>query len=199
MTRSQTLSLEDKRLTALSAYPVLDATPQKEFDAITRLASFVCKTPIALITFIDADRQWVKSSVGIDLKQIPRADAFCNHAIISNNVLEIEDVLEHEDLRDNPFVLNDPQIRFYAGAPLIDPNGFRLGALCVMDMVSRKLTAEQLHALQVLAGNVVAHMVLLKQNYELKDTRTREKDISNLLNALMQCLLCDGYELLVLR
>jgi len=189
--------LEDKRLTALSAYAILDTTPQKELDAITRLASFVCKTPIALITFIDADRQWVKSSVGIDLKQVPRADAFCNHAITSNNILEIEDVLEHDAFRHNPFVVNDPQIRFYAGAPLIDPNGFKLGALCVLDMVRRKLTTEQLNSLRTLANDVVTHLVLLKQSRELKDTQARDKDLSNLFNTSpgIQCVMDKDYRI----
>jgi len=189
--------LEDKRLTALSAYSILDTSPQKELDAVTRLVSFVCKTPIALITFIDTDRQWVKSSVGIDLKQVPRADAFCNHAIASNNVLEIEDVLEHDAFRHNPFVVNDPQIRFYAGAPLIDPNGFKLGALCVMDMVRRKLTNEQLHALRTLANDVVSHLVQLKQKKELKENQVKDKDFLNLFNTSpgIHCVMDKDYRI----
>ena len=191
MNKHQTATLEDKRLTALSAYPILDTSPHQELDAITRLASFVCKVPIALITFIDADRQWVKSGVGIDLKQIPRIDAFCNQVIIGTKVLEVEDLLEHDTFKDNPFVANEPHVRFYAGAPLIDPNGFRLGALCVMDMVCRKLDDEQLSSLQTLANNVVSHLVRLKQKKELKDSTTRNSDYLNLFNssAAVHCVM----------
>ena len=126
MNRQQALFIEDKRLTALNSYNVLDTLPEKDFDAITRLASYICKAPIALISFIDAERQWVKSAVGTNALQIPRADSFCTFTILDNKILEISDVLESEIFRQNPFVINDPQIRFYAGAPLIDPDGHRL-------------------------------------------------------------------------
>jgi PAS domain S-box-containing protein len=183
VSKHQSALLEDRRLTALSTYNVLGTTAQQEFDGIARLASVVCKTPIALITFIEADRQLVKSCVGVDLKQVPRADSFCVEVIKGEHVLEIEDLLEYEALKDNPFVVSDPQIRFYAGAPLIDPNGYKLGALCVMDTVRRKLTTEQLNSLRTLAANVVAHLVVAKQNKELKISGSRDKDLVNLFNS----------------
>jgi PAS domain S-box-containing protein len=181
--KNQPLFAEDKRLNALGSYQVLDTLPEKEFDSITRLASYICKTPIALISFIDADRQWVKSRVGMEAKQMSREDSFCNHTILYDKILEISDVLENEIFRQNPFVINDPQIRFYAGAPLIDPNGYRLGALCVMDTVQRKLTDEQLGALRILADNVMSHLLLRKQKKLLSDNQLKDKDYCNLFNS----------------
>jgi len=195
--RQQALFIEDKRLIALNSYNVLDTLPEKDFDAITRLASYICKAPIALISFIDAERQWVKSAVGTNALQIPRADSFCTFTILDNKILEISDVLESEIFRQNPFVINDPQIRFYAGAPLIDPDGHRLGALCVMDMVHRKLTDEQLGALQTLAGSVVSNLVLRKQEKALKDNPLRDQEFSNLFNSSSEihCLMDNEYRI----
>jgi PAS domain S-box-containing protein len=195
--KTQTALTEDKRLTALGAYQHLETSPQKELDAITRLASFVCGTPIALVTFIDADKQWIKSSVGVDLKQTARADAFCTHTITSAQVVEIEDLLLHETLRNNSFVVNEPHIRFYAGAPLIDPNGYRLGALCVMDVVQRKLEEEQLQALRTLADNVMSHFVSNRQRKELKEARQRDKDYHNLFNSssAIHCVMDKDYRI----
>ncbi|MDB5145841.1 MAG: domain S-box protein [Mucilaginibacter sp.] len=183
MNKHQPLFAEDRRLNALGTYQILDTLPEKEFDAITRLASYICKAPIALLSFIDADRQWMKSRVGIDAKQIPREDAFCYHTIQDDKILEITDVLENETFRQNPFVINDPQIRFYAGVPLIDTDGFRLGALCVMDMVQRKLTDEQLGALQTLADEVMLHMALRKHKKLLADNLLKDKEYFNLFNS----------------
>jgi PAS domain S-box-containing protein len=181
--KHQPLFAEDKRLNALGTYQILDTLPEKEFDAITRLASYICKAPIALLSFIDADRQWMKSRVGIDAKQIPREDAFCYHTIQDDKILEITDALENETFRQNPFVINDPQIRFYAGVPLIDTDGFRLGALCVMDMVQRKLTDEQLRALQTLADEVMLHMALRKHKKLLAGNLLKDREYFNLFNS----------------
>jgi PAS domain S-box-containing protein len=186
MDKHQSLFAEDKRLNALGRYHILDTLPEKEFDAITRLASYVCKTPIALISFIDAERQWVKSRVGTDAKEMPRADAFCDHAILDDNILEINDVLEDKIFSQNPFIINDPQIRFYAGVPLTDPDGYRLGALCVMDMVQRKLSDEQLSALRTLADEVMSHLVLRKQKKLLKENLESENEYSNLFNSSIE-------------
>jgi PAS domain S-box-containing protein len=195
--KHQPLFIEDKRLIALNKYNILDTLPEKEFDAIARLASNICKAPIALISFIDADRQWVKSRIGIDIKQIARADSFCNHSILDDKILEIHDVLENETFRQNPFVINDPQIRFYAGAPLIDPNGYRLGSLCVMDMVHRNLTEEQLSALRTLADEVISHLVLRQQKKELEDSSLRDKEFLNLFNSSpeIHCIMNREYQI----
>jgi PAS domain S-box-containing protein len=180
--KQEPLFAEDKRLSALGTYQILDTLPEKEFDAITRLAAYICKAPVALISFIDAERQWIKSAVGIEATPVSRELAFCSRTILDQDILEIEDVLENDNFRQNPFVINDPQIRFYAGAPLIDPKGHSLGTLCVMDMVPRKLTGEQLGALQTLAGNVISQLLQRKQKCQLENSLFNEKEYFNLLN-----------------
>ncbi|HEY4197901.1 MAG TPA: PAS domain S-box protein, partial [Mucilaginibacter sp.] len=201
MNRHQSLFAEDKRLNALGSYQILDTLPEKEFDAITRLASFVCKAPIALLSFIDADRQWIKSRVGIDARHMPREDSFCYHTILGDKILEIADVLESEVFRQNAFVVNDPQIRFYAGVPLIDPDGYRLGALCVMDMVQRKLTDEQLNALQTLADEVMLHMALRKSRRLLTDALLKDKEYLNLFNSssVIHCIMDKDFRIEVIN
>jgi PAS domain S-box-containing protein len=201
VSRNQSLFAEDKRLNALAEYQILDTLPEKNFDAIARLASQICKTPIALISFVDAERQWVKSSIGIDIKQMPRADAFCNQAILDDQILEVEDVLEDESFSRNPFIINDPQIRFYAGAPLIDPDGYQLGALCVMDMVRRKLTDEQLGALRTLADEVMSNLLLRKQKRLLSENHLKDQDYLNLFNSSSEihCIMDQEFRIRVIN
>lgn len=191
MNKHQPIFVKDKRLKALRSYNVLDTLPEDAFDAIARLAAHICNTPIALISFIDADRQWVKSRVGVDVNQMHRADAFCNHTILGNKVFEVPDTLESKIFRQNNFVVNDPNIRFYAGAPLIDPNGYRLGALCVMDTVPRKLSKEQLAALRTLAGDVMSRLELRKHKKELEDNVQRQNEFLSLFDNSpeIQCIM----------
>ena len=174
---------ENERLTALNSYNVLDTLPEKEYDAITRLASYICQAPIALITLIDAERQWVKSKVGIDYTQAPRENAFCNYTIQSDKTLEVTDTLEHDIFKHNPDVTGGLKVRFYAGAPLIDPDGHRLGSLCVVDLVPRKLTPEQHDALRTLADEVMSHLQLQKQKQELEASLAFHKDFYRLFNS----------------
>jgi PAS domain S-box-containing protein len=178
-----TSDIESKRLAALSSYDVLDTLPEKEYDAITRLASYICQAPIALITLLDNDKQWFKSKVGLDINETPRADAFFNYTIKSDQIFEVTDALEHQDLKDNPFVDTTDGIRFYAGAPLIDPDGYRLGSLCVIDLIPRKLTPEQRDALQTLANEVMSHLSLRKQKKELEKSVAVHKEFYNLFNS----------------
>src|ERR1700712_1969036 len=160
---------EARRLNALNSYNVLDTLPEKEYDAITRLASYICQAPIALVSLIDAERQWFKSKVGLDINETSRADAFCNHTILHDEILEINNAIEDDLFKDNEFVKGEAHIRFYAGAPLIDPDGNRLGSLCVIDTVPHKLTEEQREALQTLAGEVMSRLVLRRQTTELEE------------------------------
>jgi PAS domain S-box-containing protein len=184
-TKQKTLiNSEHKRLTALNSYDVLDTLPEKEYDAITRLASYICQAPVALITLVDADRQWFKSQAGVDGDQIqiPRNDGFCQYTILNDGILEINDVFQDERFKDNVLV-KEYNLRFYAGAPLIDPNGQRLGSLCVLDMVPRKLTVEQRDALRTLADQVMSHLVLRKQKKELEVSLAIHQDFYNLFNS----------------
>jgi len=154
---------ETERINALNSYHILDTLPEKDYDAITRLASYICGTPIALISLIDVDRQWFKSKVGLDISETPRTDAFCRYTILGDGILEIPDTLLDELFVDNVFVTGEPNIRFYAGVPLIDNDGYKLGSLCVIDNVARKLTFEQRDAMQTLANEVISHLTLRKQ------------------------------------
>ena len=184
MTKIETSSGdENELLTALNSYNVLDTLPEKEYDAITRLASYICQVPIALISLIDEDRQWFKSKVGLDAAETPRADAFCHYTILDDKILEVNDALESDLFKDNVLVTGAPNIRFYAGAPLIDPNGHHLGSLCVIDRIPRKLTEEQKDALRTLADEVMSHLILKKQKEELEGSLEVHKDFYRLFNS----------------
>ena len=174
---------EDSRLAALNSYDVLDTLPEKEYDAITRLASYICQVPIALISLIDTDRQWFKSKVGLERGETPRADAFCHHTILTDEILEVTDALENDTFKNNVLVTGSPDIRFYAGAPLIDPAGHRLGSLCVIDRIPRKLTSEQRDALRTLADEVMGRMVLSRQKKELEESLAVHRDFYALFNS----------------
>ncbi|RFZ95693.1 PAS domain S-box protein [Mucilaginibacter conchicola] len=175
--------IEERRIAALNSYDVLDTLPEKEFDAITRLASYICQAPVALITLLNEDKQWFKSKFGIEIDGTDRAHSFCNYTILGDDIFEVPDTLEHEDLKTNPFVDVDGGVRFYAGAPLIDPDGYRLGSLCVVDTVPRKLTFEQRDALRTLASEVMSHLLLRKQKKELERSLEMHKQYSTLFNS----------------
>ncbi|HMY10786.1 MAG TPA: GAF domain-containing protein, partial [Turneriella sp.] len=149
---------EQARLEALRSYQILDTLPEASFDRLTRLASAICGVPIALVSLIDTDRQWFKSRVGLDAAETARNISFCQHAILGTGIMEVEDATRDDRFRANPLVTEDPEIRFYAGAPLIDPDGFALGTLCVIDRQPRSLTQEQRTALRDLADEVMEHI-----------------------------------------
>ena len=150
---------ERERLEALASYDILDTPREPEFDDLTRIASFVCGTPIAVISLIDDERQWFKSAVGMDgASETPREHSFCAHAILENEMLVIPDTLEDARFKDNPLVLSGPAVRFYAGMPLVTEEGLALGTLCVADDTPRELTNEQRALLSALARAVVSRM-----------------------------------------
>jgi anti-sigma regulatory factor (Ser/Thr protein kinase) len=159
---------ESARLAALYRYRILDTEPEQGFDDLALLASHICGTPMALITLVDADRQWFKSRVGISLAGTARAVSFCSHAIRHRDLFIVPDARYDERFRDNPLVTGDPEIRFYAGAPLVTPDGHALGTLCVLDRVARTLTREQLEALSALCRQAESQLELRRNLNELK-------------------------------
>ena len=150
------IASETDRLAALADYQLLDTPGEELFDAFTRLAAQICGVPISLISLIDSDRQWFKSSVGLDgVSEISREIAFCDHAIRGENLFEICDAQLDERFARNPLVTGDMRLRFYAGVPLITSGGAALGTLCVLDRQPRELTIEQRTALRMIADAIL--------------------------------------------
>jgi GAF domain-containing protein len=185
-----------ERVSALQKYAILDSEPELAFDDLTLLASYVCKTPIALISLIDEDRQWFKAKVGISATETSRDIAFCSTAIQQSDVFVVPDALQDERFRTNPLVVSEPNIRFYAGAPLINEDGYALGTLCVLDQTPRELAAEQRAALKALSRLVLMQMefrrnlILLKEalSDRTREEHERERELKKVQDTLMRVL-----------
>ena len=180
---------EAARQAALDQYQILDTPPEEAFDEIARLAAEICGTPSAMISLIDMQRQWFKARVGIVATQAPREIAFCAHGVTNpHEMLVVPDAQLDPRFVDNPFVINDPHIRFYAGTPLITPEGHAIGMLCVTDNVPHEINPTQLHALQVLGHQVMMQMELRRQIHELQHAitaRTASERETLLLNQVI--------------
>lgn len=151
---------EQARLEVLRTYDILDTAQETAFDSMVHLASYICQTPIAAISLVDEHRQWFKAIAGLNAQETSRDVAFCAHAILHGETMIVPDATKDERFFDNPLVASAPNIRFYAGVPLVTTGGYRLGTLCVIDQVSRTLSQAQLDAIKVLADNVMAHLDL---------------------------------------
>lgn len=185
---------ETQRLARLQQFGVLDTLPQEAFDHITALASAICETPIALISLVDHGRQWFKSRVGLETQQTSRELAFCAHAILEpDRVMVVEDATRDTRFHDNPLVASSPDIRFYAGAPIVTKEGFALGTVCVIDRRSRTLGEAKCKALQSLAKLVLS---LLEHQQEHHETMTRTALESARESEIQTALTAAGLDLL---
>lgn len=145
---------EEARLETLRSLGILDSAPEERFDRFARMAKRLFDVPIALVSIVDENRQWFKSCFGLDVRETSRDISFCGHAILGKEVFVVPDTLNDEHFADNPLVLSDPHIRFYAGCPLRAPNGLALGTLCIIDQRPRHFDKEDMLALADLASMV---------------------------------------------
>lgn len=153
---------EEERLETLRSLNILDTVPEERYDRLTRLAKRLFDVPIALVSIVDADRQWFKSSMGLDVKETPREISFCGHAILGDEILEVPDATKDERFYDNPAVTNNPNVRFYAGCPLVMANGSKIGTLCLVDDEPRVLKEEDRTLLRDLAHMVEAEIAAVQ-------------------------------------
>ena len=154
---------EAARLSALARYEILDSEPEPEFEDLVRLASRVSGAPISFISFIDSHRQWFKAKLGFDTAETPRAHAVCAHTILRRDVLVVPDLASDERFASNPYVAGEPGFRFYAGAPLVTPDGHAIGTLCVLDRSPRNLTPDESESLAALARQTVSVLELRRR------------------------------------
>ncbi len=153
---------EECRLASLHSLRILDTEPEERFDRITRLTKRLFNVPIALVSLVDKERQWFKSSVGLDAKETSREISFCGHAIHTSETFVVEDTLKDERFFDNPLVVNAPNIRFYAGQPITSPSGENIGTLCIIDRKKRTLTDDDIASLTDFAALVTDEFVSLQ-------------------------------------
>ncbi len=170
---------EELRLKELRDFQILDSESETAFDELTKLASEICGTKISVISLIDSDRQWFKSTTGIDAKQTPRDVSWCGHAILKDEIFEVPDSQLDERFKDNPLAVGEPYVRFYAGAPLITHNGYRLGTLCVIDNEPKKLSEWQRVVLRRLANQAMILIEGRSERIKLKEANTRLDAIVN--------------------
>lgn len=180
---------EVKRLEALRAYNILDTPSEQVYDDITTLAAFICDVPIALISLVDADRQWFKSKVGLNVNETPRNISFCTHAILSKDTMVVNDALNDARFATNPLVSCAPNVRFYAGVPLTTPDEQEIGTLCVIDHQPRELSEAQKKTLEALARQVVMQLELRRVSSQL----AKALDTIELMEGLIPiCSYCKG-------
>lgn len=178
---------EIKRLEALKRYGLLDTPSEDSYDDFVNLASFICEAPIALISLLDEQRQWFKARVGLNVSETPREQAFCSHTIQSHHTMVVEDAMADERFSENPLVCSAPNIRFYAGVPLTDADGYALGTLCVIDRRPRHLEPQQQQALEALARQLVT---LCQYRRASADLAGALEDVKTLRSLLPICSYC---------
>lgn len=195
---------ESERLRVLNDYAILDTLPEQAYDDIVRAASIICDTPIALITLVDDVRQWFKARVGLDVQETLREYAFCAHAILKpNEVMVVTDANKDERFATNPLVTGEPNIRFYAGAPLITRTGEAMGTICVIDRVPRQLEPKQIEMLQLLSKQVVVQLqlrrsiitleqIILEREQQTQQLKDHQREMETTMNELEIESITDG-------
>jgi GAF domain-containing protein len=178
---------EAERLAALKEYHILDTGTEQSYDDIATLAAHICEVPIAMISLVDEARQWFKSRLGVEQQQTSREVAFCAHAILQNEPFIVRDATTDQRFADSALVTGEPHIRFYAGFPLINPEGLALGTLCVIDRQPRQLSAEQLKTMQALSRQVMALLELRRVSARLADALDQVKTLQGLLPICAWC------------
>ncbi|MEO8794523.1 MAG: PAS domain S-box protein [Daejeonella sp.] len=183
--------IEKKRLEELADYQILDTPAEKEYDGITRLATYLCQTPIAFISFVDEERVWLKSKIGIEADEFPRKNSFCHYAIQKDEVLEIYDSLIDEKFAISAEVIQKFNYRFFAGIPLINPDGYKLGTLCVIDDKPRKLDEAQIDGLKILGEEIVSHLEMRRKKFEFSATLAKYEEIYTMFDtsAELHCVM----------
>ncbi|WP_316817927.1 PAS domain S-box protein [Pedobacter nyackensis] len=194
---------ESKRISALHGYNILDTPKEYQFDNIAKLASLVCNAPIALIALVDEDRVWFKSSRGITFNEVPRGISFSEQTILNDHqgVFEVYDALNDDLLKHHPSVINEPYVRSYAGAPLVDEQGFKLGVVCVFDTVPRSFTYDQKEGLETLAREVMTHISLKRKSEELAANAQKFEELLNIsaVSPEIHCILDNHGNLLMVN
>ncbi|MBL7841638.1 MAG: GAF domain-containing sensor histidine kinase [Cyclobacteriaceae bacterium] len=189
---------EQERLNALNEYHILDTPAERDFDEIAELASIICETSISTVTLIDEARQWFKAKVGLDTPETSRDIAFCSHVINQDSVMIVPDASKDDRFHDNPLVTGNPDIRFYAGMPLVTPDGYNIGTLCVIDTKPKNLLPHQLFALQVLSKQVIKQMELRKKVFELERLNDTHRKLLSVIGHDLRSPLTSLYGLLEL-
>ncbi|RSK51056.1 GAF domain-containing DNA-binding protein [Hymenobacter rigui] len=193
-TKSKPARLEEaKRLAVLETYQIMDTPPESVFDDLVRLAAFICDTPISLVSLLDGQRQWFKAKTGLPgVQSTPRDIAFCDYTIQADSLYEVEDALADPLFQENELVTGEPHIRFYAGFPLITPEGQALGTICAIDQVPRRLNAAQREALRILAREVVAHLELRRMHRQLEEEKAKLEGLLRMANDAAESLYLNG-------
>ena len=178
---------EHERIAALREYHVLDTADEQVFDDLTALVAQICQVPIATISLVDETRQWFKSKRGLEQRETPREISFCAHTILQSSPLIIPDALNDDRVADSSLVTGEPHVRFYAGFPLTNPQGYALGSLCAIDRKPRQLTPEQEQAMGALARQVMAVLELRRVSSRLAGALENARALAGLLPICAWC------------
>lgn len=180
-------SNEGQRLAALRDYHILDTASEQVYDDIARLAAHICRVPMAMISLVDDSRQWFKSRLGLLAEETPREISFCAHTILAPKPLIVADALEDPRFADSPLVTDEPHIRFYAGFPLVSPDGAAIGTLCAVDRKPRRISDAQQQAMEALARQVMALLELRRISARLAHALEQVKTLRGLLPMCAWC------------